>query len=144
MTDEPGETGARKGEVLSGKPPRDRRVLRRLRRAFHLRKFRNTLAASIPGGVRTSLFFAEPGYGGVLEASLHGDNIPPEVCSTVVDTVNKGLMPPTATWREKSLGLTSYITTLTRLRTNRTTPSLRRGVDGDRGNGPLGPLRPKL
>lgn len=71
-------------------------------------KFRNTLAALYSGGVKTSLFFARARkYGGVLEASLHGDNIPPEVYSIVVDAVNKNLdaLHGYMALRKKALGL---------------------------------------
>ena len=71
-------------------------------------KFRNTLAALYSGSVKSDLFFARTRkYPSALEASLHGDNIGPEVYSTVVDTVNRNLdaFHDYMALRKKALGL---------------------------------------
>lgn len=71
-------------------------------------RFRNTFAALYSGSVKTSLFFSRARkYPSTLEASLHGDNIPPEVYSSVVDTVNRNLdaLHSYMALRKKILGL---------------------------------------
>ncbi|MGI6253477.1 MAG: oligoendopeptidase F [Aminivibrio sp.] len=71
-------------------------------------KFRNTLAALYSGSVKSTLFFARARkYPSSLAASLHRDNIEPEVYSMVVDTVNSNLeaLHDYMTLRKKALAL---------------------------------------
>lgn len=55
-------------------------------------KYRNALGALYSGSVKADLFFSKArNYPSSLEASLHGDKIPPEVYASVVSTVRKNL-----------------------------------------------------
>ena len=55
-------------------------------------RYRNVLGSLYSGSVKSDLFFSKARkYPSSLEASLHGDNIPAEVYSSVVSTVRKNL-----------------------------------------------------
>ncbi len=73
---------------------RDRRVRKEAFEGLYstYEKYRNTLSALYSGNVRSDLFYAGARkYASSLEASLHGDNIPPAVYRNVVETVNANL-----------------------------------------------------
>jgi oligoendopeptidase F len=73
---------------------RDRRVRKEAFEGLYstYEKYRNTLAALYSGSIRSDLFYSGTRkYASSLEASLHGDNIPPAVYLNVVEAVNANL-----------------------------------------------------
>lgn len=56
------------------------------------RRYRNTLATTLTGKARSSLFYATAhNYTDTLSATLAGDNISPELYSSLIDTIHQGL-----------------------------------------------------
>ncbi|HEX2988575.1 MAG TPA: oligoendopeptidase F [Chloroflexota bacterium] len=72
----------------------DRRVRSEAFKAMHnsYQNFRNTLASSLSGSVRSDIFYARArNYPSSLEAALGPNNIPTQVYTNLVETVNKNL-----------------------------------------------------
>ena len=72
----------------------DRRVRRDAFVALHqtYSAYRNTLASSLAGGVRSDMFFARArNYPSALEAALDPNNIPPAVYHNLIQTVDRNL-----------------------------------------------------
>lgn len=68
----------------------------------------NTLGANLAGSIKKDMFFAKARkHNSTLEASLHSDNIPVEVFSSLVETVNNSLEPlhQYVSLRKRYLGL---------------------------------------
>jgi oligoendopeptidase F len=89
---------------------RDRRVRKEAFEGLYstYEKYRNTLAALYSGSIRSDLFYSGTRkYASSLEASLHGDNIPPAVYLNVVEAVNANLdaLHGYMKVRKKALGL---------------------------------------
>jgi len=68
----------------------------------------NTLGATLSGSIKKDIFFARTrNYNSTLEASLHGDNIPPEVFNNLIETVDANLkaLHQYVSLRKRYLGL---------------------------------------
>ncbi|WP_027628665.1 oligoendopeptidase F [Ruminiclostridium cellobioparum] len=95
IKDEEGEEiEVTKGRYNAFLESKDRRVRKDAFEAVYssYKKMKNTLAASLTGNVKKNRFYSlVRKYPSALEASLDNDNIPVDVYTTLIDTVNKNL-----------------------------------------------------
>lgn len=95
IKDEEGEEiEVTKGRYSAFLESKDRRVRKDAFEAVYssYKKMKNTLAASLTGNVKKNRFYSlVRKYPSALEASLDNDNIPVDVYTTLIDTVNKNL-----------------------------------------------------
>lgn len=95
IKDEEGEEiEVTKGRYIAFLESKDRRVRKDAFEAVYssYKKMKNTLAASLTGNVKKNRFYSlVRKYPSALEASLDNDNIPVDVYTTLIDTVNKNL-----------------------------------------------------
>ena len=95
IKDEEGEEiEVTKGRYNAFLESKDRRVRKDAFEAVYssYKKMKNTLAATLTGNVKKNRFYSiVRKYPSALEASLDNDNIPVDVYTTLIDTVNKNL-----------------------------------------------------
>lgn len=82
------------GRYIRFMESKDRRVRKDAFKALHdtYNKWRNTIAATYASSVRKDVFYAKMrNYDSALQAALHGNNIPVEVYTNLIDTVHSRL-----------------------------------------------------